>query len=127
MSASYKPYLMLVILLLNQWFAASAMACHMAPMAQSTVFTSANTESHSMPMHSMDMQDMMAMLTELENHNMDCCEQDCSCPPSACSSAILLNLDDTTLNVSNSFLLINYEFSSLTVSLSKFQKPPQAV
>jgi len=124
MSASYKPYLMLVMLLLNQWFAASAMASHSMPMADMTECNMAMSGAA----HDMDMSDSVTSITndtEQSSHTLECCEQDCSCPPSACSNAALLSLNSEKLNINNSITLVNYQFSSLTVSLSKFQKPPQ--
>jgi hypothetical protein len=122
MSASVKPYLMLVILLLNQWFSASAMASHSMPMADMTECNMAMSDNTNM-----DMSGSAHDVAEQTSHSMDCCDQDCSCPPSACSSAALLSLNSAKLYTNNSFTLVNYQFSSLTVSLSKFQKPPQTV
>ena len=123
MSASYRPYLMLVILLLNQWFAASAMASHSMPLADMTKCNMAMTGAS----HNMDMSDSVTHDTEQSSNTMDCCEQDCSCPTSVCSSVALLNPNVAKLNINHSITLVNYQFSSLTVSLSKFQKPPQAI
>ncbi|WP_340680028.1 hypothetical protein [Paraglaciecola sp.] len=123
MSARYKPYLMLVILLLNQWFAASAVASHVMPMTNKAECNMAMLGST----QEMDMSGSAYRVTEQTSHTMDCCDKDCSCPTSACSSVALLSLNVAKLNINNSFTLVNYQFSSLTVSLSKFQKPPQIV
>ena len=122
MSASFKPYLMLVILLLNQWFAASVMASHTMPMSDMAECNMAMSDNTNM-----DMSGTAHDVAEQTSHTIDCCDQDCSCPPSACSSAALLGLNSAKLNINNSFTLVNYQFSSLTVSLPKFQKPPQTV
>ncbi|KXI26953.1 hypothetical protein AX660_02290 [Paraglaciecola hydrolytica] len=127
-----QPYLMIIILLLNQWFAASALASHSHVKSQSMSavdMTVCNMAQGNM-IQGMDMSNMAHGIAEVDSaqntNDKDCCEHDCSCPASACSSAALINIAASKLNLNSSFVLLNYEFSSLTASLSLLQKPPQA-
>ena len=121
MSQRIKTYMILTILLLNQWFAASALASHAMPdmpdcaMAHSSM----DMSSHEQNGHNQNN-------TDTDQSTMDCCKQDCTCPVISCSSAALLNIAATSITFQPGFVFIHYQFSSLTAPLSGLQKPPQA-
>lgn len=128
MSLRLKTYLMLVILLLNQWFAASALASHAMPKVDMTDCAMTHNDmaiSH-IGMSDMGISDNSQLAAEPAKSAMDCCEQDCTCTVTTCSSPAVLNFDDANVKFHHSVVLLNYQFSSLTAPLSSLQKPPQA-
>lgn len=123
-----KHYLLISVLLLNQWFAASVMACAMPEQLQ--IQPVVNKVADALPCHDMDMSSDMNNAAVSEGSPtgtaMDCCDDNCHCTISICSSAVLVNVSSQPL-ISHNKALVSYHFSSQTSALKQQQKPPQSV
>jgi ubiquitin len=115
-------YLVIIVLLLSQWFTVTAMAC---PLNESSSAMSMNMTANDdvMPCH--DMSNTNYQSTGITNNDMDCCDNNCHCPTGASFSLLLVNMQTTSAAKVSNDLLDDYQFSSLTSSLKQHAKPPQ--
>lgn len=119
------PYLLIIVLLLSQWLAATVSACPLVSASkQSAAMPVMNMLQNDMPCHEMP---SLSIAESNSASHQECCEQDCHCPTGFCFSVSLLNTTTYPPTKLSVLLVDHYQFSSLTTLVKLQQKPPQFI
>lgn len=111
---------MILVLFVSQTFAYDAMSCQMMNSEQSNHSMMMN--DHVMPMgsHSMDMSQM-----NMDSKNkMDCCGEECSCPPGTCANYALSHINLSASQPAPASNAATYHFSLTEIDPIQHQRPP---
>lgn len=126
-SKRLKHYTLIAILLINQLFALSVMACAQPTMQELMVAKPAIPQMQDEhPCHESMTANPIQLTQQVDSsaQTMDCCDAACHCPMSMCNNVVLTHLN-SALVIRPSHALIAYYFSSQTSAVTPHQKPPQ--